>query len=163
MNTRRQSLTLSDPFEQLTELGPFGGTESRRHGPLVRAPDIGQAAHQSLPLGRQMQCVQPAVLGVATALDQTPALQVVDEGNDTTGQQTELVAERLLAAALLAGNRAQDAGLRRQQVECRDALGELLGGVRSELRQEERHTTGPSRCSGAGHDADLINRERLPR
>ena len=83
--------------------------------------------------------MQPAVVGIAATFDVATVLQLVDVGDDPARQQTQLAAERLLAAPGLGRDRAQDPGVRRRELDRRDQVGEYRGGTVAELGQQERH------------------------
>src|ERR1700730_17364504 len=93
-------------------------------------------------MGSEVQRVQAPVIGVATPLDITAFLKVVEERHHSAWQQAEVAAERLLALAGLDCDGSYDAGLRGRQPFRRDPFGEHVRGVLTDLRKQERNTTG---------------------
>ena len=108
--------------------------------------------------------VEPAVVGVAAALDQPALLQAVDQGDEARRRSAEMPGECLLAASRLERDRAEESGLRGSQVELGDPRRELLGGIRAELGQEERAAHGRRPVASHGRtvslDAWFLNEDR---
>ena len=80
---------------------------------------------QALLTGRgHVQRVVPAVARVATAFEETVALEFVDEHDEPAGEQPELTGQRLLGTAGFGGDRADQAGVGGGESERGDAFGE---------------------------------------
>ena len=101
------------------------------------ASDLADLVHQR-PSGRgQVQRMQPTVDLVAAPLEIAATFQVIDEGDHPARQQSELVAQSLLAATRFDGDNAQNSGLLWIQSECRYPLGEPITGVLAELGEQK--------------------------
>ena len=79
------------------------------------------------------QGVQPTVVGVAAPFDVAAVFQLIDVRDDAARQQPQLAAERLLTAPWFQRDRAQNAGVRRGEVDRRDQVGEDRRGAMAEL------------------------------
>src|SRR5699024_8858111 len=134
-----------DPPEQLPKLGVFGGGQCRRQVALVLGGHRSDLLQQLLPIGGQMQGIQPPVRGVAATLDHAARLKAVDEGHQPGRGGAQLLGQRLLTAARLDGDRANQPRLRGSQVQVADTFGKPCRGVRAELSEQKGRT-----CLGNG-------------
>jgi hypothetical protein len=128
--------------EAFHERYPFRTGETGRDLSLVRFGELADLGHELRAFRGQNKRIEPAVRSAPTAFDIAPLFEVVNERDDTTGQQAELFAERLLTAAGLDRYRAQNPRLGRDEVQLGDAGGKSVRRVLPELCQEERNSTG---------------------
>jgi hypothetical protein len=126
---------LREEAEQLIELvaGQGGGDVG------VVVPD--HLAYGGDPVARavgEVQLLLSSIGRAATAYDELPVLELVDQLDDPARCRPEALRERLLAQARLLSDDAQRADLRRGEVEVGQALGEACGDVGADPAQQQR-------------------------
>ena len=140
-----ESLLLGDKREQLTQGGMLLRSQSGSQLTFVSPRHVRNLGDQLLSGRGQVEGMHASITGITPALKIPAALEFIDVGNDPTGQQPQLGAQRLLTAALIGGDGAQNADMRRGQVQCTDLLGEQPGGVVPELRQQKGNAVAATR------------------
>ena len=83
-----------------------------------------------------------AIVRVAAPLDVAAFLKFVDVDDDAAGQNTQLCAEGLLAAAWPGGDGAQNSCMRGGQINGGHLFGEQRRGMVTELSQQKGHAVG---------------------
>ena len=90
-----------------------------------------------LPFHGELQQVDATVVRVLEALDQTPALQLVDERDEPAGEHSEARRNLLLAGSGRGGNNAQSTHVRGCQSKWLEPLREFRRRMSSNLRQQK--------------------------
>lgn len=129
---------IRDAGQQRVELLLFGVVECREQVASVLAGGSAELSQQVSARIGEMEGMQPPVLGVAAPFDQFALLQCIQQRDQSGGGRAELSGQRLLAATGFGSDRPEHTGLRRRQLQSTNAVGEPLGGMRSDLREQER-------------------------
>ncbi|MDX6226916.1 MAG: hypothetical protein QOI76_306 [Frankiales bacterium] len=124
MDTGDEALSGRHGGEQLHQTGSLRGAQPGGELLLVLTGQYGQLAHQLITRRRQVKRVLPSISRMTPSFEAAAVLQLVDENDHTAWQQSELLTERLLAAARLDRDGAEDARLGRTEVQHGDAIGE---------------------------------------
>ena len=121
---RRQPLLLRHRGKQTAQGAVLLRVKRGGEPKLVLARELGKLAQQSFAGCGEVEGVQPAIVGIAAALDIAALFELVDVYDDAAGQHTQLSAEGLLAAAGLGGDDAQYSRVWRAQLDRGHLLGE---------------------------------------
>ncbi len=121
---RRQALLLRHRGEEPAKGAVLLRVKGRGEPEVMLAREVGKLAHQSFPGRGEKEGVQAAIVRVAAPFDIAALLELVNVYDDAAGQQSQLSAEDLLAAAGLGGDHAQDSRVRWGQFDSGDLLGE---------------------------------------
>jgi len=105
-------------------------------------PDVREALP---PGGGDVQGVVAPVVGVAAALEEPVALELVDERDELAGQQPELDRQGLLGASRGAGDGPEQSSVRRGELQRCEVLGEAQPRQAADLGQQERHPSSNRR------------------
>ncbi len=137
MHPGGELLRLGDPTQQSGQGDTFLRVEAGAERLLVGECRLGEPAHRLLALGREVEVLEPAVLGVAAALDQSAFLDGVDEGHEPARRHAEPPGEFLLVLAGGQADRPEQARLGRGEIQLGDPPGEGLRGVLTQLGQQK--------------------------
>ncbi len=136
---RREALLLRHCGKKTPQGVALLSVKRRGEPQLVLARELGKLAHQFFPGRGEVEGVQPAIVGVAAALEVATLLELVDIDDDAARQHAQLSAEGLLAAAGLGGDCTQNPCVWRAQLDGGHLLGEQRRRVMAELSQQECH------------------------
>lgn len=142
MHPGGEALGGSHAAEEVGEGAALAGVEAREESVLVLGGEACEVTDEVVAGGREVHRVQPAVVGVPAPFEHPAPLEGVHERDQAGGRGAELRGERLLAAARLAGDRAEEPGLGRCEVDGGHPLAEAPRRVRAELREEEGRAGG---------------------
>lgn len=124
-----KALSGGDAGEQGSELATLVVAQGRSDIALMTARELTEFSQDGPPVVGELEGVLAPVGRAALPANQAALLEAVDEPDYPTGQQAEPGSQLLLATAAVLADRAQQAGLRRGQVQGSDALGEATRRV----------------------------------
>lgn len=127
MDVAGESLLIGNALEQGGELLLLGLGECGEQQPLMLTRDVADSGEGLLSFFREKQGVTAAVVRVGGTLDETVSAELVEESHEATGHHTEPAGECLLGEARSGGEDVEDAGMRRREVQLREALGIFAG------------------------------------
>jgi len=142
MDVRRKTVARGEPLEQLPERIDFRSVERSEEVTAVGRRRSSDVAKQRLPIGGQVDGVVTPVVRVAPSFEQAVALELVDEPDESTGHDPQLVGESLLGPAGPGCDESQESGLRGADSERGDAFCEPAGRECTDLGQQKRDLTG---------------------
>lgn len=113
VDTRSQPLLIGDSKEERRQQIPLPRAERREERVLVLAPDTANRSHRVAAPGREVQGVAAPVGRVRAPFNHAAFFELVDQHDQSAGQDAEVFGERLLADAAGGVHHAQNAGVRR--------------------------------------------------
>jgi hypothetical protein len=131
----RKAQVLGHRPKEIAECVAFFGVKARGELNLVLACETTNLAHQLPSLCGQVEGISAAITAVAATLDIPTLLKVVQVADKAARHDAQVGAERLLAAAGICRDGAEDPRVFRAQVEGRELFGEQRGGVKAKLAQ----------------------------
>jgi len=137
MHAGRQPLRLDDALQQRDELQALRRVQGRQQHGLLRVREALELGEQLAARRRQVERVGAPVGGIATALGESPALEVVDERDDGAAVDSQRDAEGLLGLALGGGEVAEHPEMPRVEAAPLEALGEAPVRVGAQLHEQE--------------------------
>ena len=137
MHPRSQTLLIGDPQQEGRQEAPLFLVQCAQEPVLVLTGNAANGLKNLFPSTGQLEQVDTTVSGVFESLDQSPALQLVDERHQPAWEQSEPLRDILLAGSRRAGNNAQQTGVRGCQSKRTKPLGKLCRCMRSDLRDEK--------------------------
>ncbi len=100
-------LLVGDAGQQVGELGLFGLVEGLAQIVVVGSGEPAELTHHLLPVLGEVQGVLASVSAGAFPAQEAAFFEVVDEADDSAGQQAQAGGQLLLTAAGVAGNPSQ--------------------------------------------------------
>ena len=113
MYTWSQALLIGDSKEERRQQISFLRAERREERVLVIAPDTANRFHRVASLVSEMQGIAAPVARIRAPFNQAALFELVDQHDESAGQDAEVFRERLLADSARRVHHAQDAGVRR--------------------------------------------------
>ena len=132
-----EALSGGDFLEQRCKLFYFGALEAGAHEFVVGAGEIADLGERVGAASGEAKGVEAAVFGVGCAGDELARFEGVEDGDEAAGVHAEGFGELLLADAGRLAKQSKDAGVGGRELEGLEKAGELLGGVGSDLSEEE--------------------------
>lgn len=133
----RQSVVSGELAEEAAELGPPPIVEGAEEVFAVIVGDPTDVAQSILAGGCEVQCVVASDSNVASSFEQPFALELVDEGDESAREQTELFGHGVLRSSLIGGDGSQQTGVGRLEPDGLETFGETGRGERSHLGDQE--------------------------
>jgi hypothetical protein len=137
MDFGREALRSGDLLKQRCKLFYFGGLEAGAHELVVGAGEVADLGEGICAAGGEAKRVEAAVLGVGSAGDELARFERVDDGDEAAGVHAEGFGELLLTDARGLAKQAKDANVGGRELEGLEEPGELLGGARADLGEQE--------------------------
>lgn len=137
MNARAQALIVSDTLEQRRQKRPFLVTQRTAQPVLMLSGHPTDRLEDFAPLVRQKQGVASSVVRMIASFDEASSLELVDQGDQTTRQDTKRLAERLLSHSFRRVNDAEHTRMGRRQSKRCEPFGEPCGRVGADLGEKK--------------------------
>ena len=138
MDARNETPTVGNFLEQTMELGALLRIEPLGDRGIVFERERADRLDDAGSRPREVERVGPSIFGDVAAFDEAALLEIVEQGDEATGEDGEVRAEGLLARPGPPPDREEDARVRRQKLEGPEELTELGGGEGADLREQER-------------------------
>lgn len=142
MDAWREALLVRDLDQERLQRLAFCGRQSAGRGFVVRARDGCYFAEHFLALTRQVQRVEPAIIGMIAALDQIARFQLIEQHDEPARYETHAASERLLAQAGGVGHSAQQTRVTGRELQPLEPCCKLGGSVSADLREQEGRRAG---------------------
>jgi hypothetical protein len=117
VNAWRQALRVGDSVQQFGQFAAFVDAECREERVLVLPRYLTDSFEDFAAILCQMEGVQAAVLGVWLPLNEFSLLQIVQDGYQPAGVDSQPRGQFLLADARGVAQESQDSRVRRREVE----------------------------------------------
>lgn len=133
MHIAAESSRVCDNSEVSSEPIQVARTERRGERIFVRLGDRAQHGKDFFTLRSEVQGVSSPVACAGTSFDETATFDPVQDGDNTTRTDTQVLTRVPLPDTRLASDQAEQPGLRRRDAKRRDGTLERSGGIRAQL------------------------------
>ena len=137
MYSRSQPLCLGDSPKKRDELLALQIAQHAEQRVLMLAGDLSDFPQHLPSLRRQEEGVRAPIGGMGAPLDQAASLELIDQLDELARYHGEGCGEGSLTLPFGGRDNSEKSDLRKLQPQPGDPLREHLGGVRSDLREQE--------------------------
>ena len=137
MDVAGEPLLVRYTLEQIVQLAPLLVCERGEQRALMLAGDFAESGEHFAARRGEVEGVAAPVILIAAALDQAPAVQRIEQGNESARHHLQTRGQGLLRDTGRCAEDAQDAGVRWRQSEGEQTLGEARSGVTADLSEKE--------------------------